>query len=336
MTQTLSPSLRIGMMSFAHMHAVSYVNCLRQIPGVDLVGIYDDNSERGEKWAEEFEMVFHADADALLDKELDGVIICSENAKHRPMVEAAVGRVGAILCEKPISTNVADAQAMIDRCAATGTKFQIAFPVRFSPPIQHLKRTLDAGTLGQIFSAKCTNHGYLPGGWFVQKEMSGGGAVIDHTVHVIDVLRWFWGAEVTEVYAEVGQSLVYPDLGIDDAGLLSFQLSNGVYGTLDTSWSRPTSYVTWGDVKIEVLGDKGIVRVDAFAQHLTVASNKVGKTRQSGWGSNMDQGLIADFVEMIRQDRAPSITGYDGLKAMEVALAAYESARTGKPVKICD
>jgi predicted dehydrogenase len=334
MTTTSSTPLRIGMMSFAHMHAVSYVNGLRQIPGVELVGIYDDNIERGEKWAEEFETVFYADADALLDKELDAVIICSENSKHRSMVEMAAGRVGAILCEKPISTNVADAQAMIDRCAATDTKLQIAFPVRFSPPIQHLKQTLDAGTLGRIFSAKCTNHGYLPGRWFVQKELSGGGAVIDHTVHVIDVLRWFWGAEVTEVYAEVGESLVYPDLGIDDAGMLSFQLSNGIYGTLDTSWSRPNSYVTWGDVKIEVLGDKGIVRVDAFAQHLTVASNKAGKTRQSGWGSDMDLGLIQDFIEMIREDRAPSITGYDGLKAMEVALAAYESARTGKPVAL--
>jgi predicted dehydrogenase len=324
----------MGMMSFAHMHAVSYVQSLGQIPGVELVGIYDDDGERGEKWAEEFETVFYADADALLDKDLDAVIICSENVKHRPMVELAAGRVKAILCEKPIATTVADAQAMIDCCAATGTKLQIAFPVRFSPPIQHLKQTLDAGTLGRIFSAKCTNHGYLPGRWFVQKELSGGGAVIDHTVHVIDVLRWFWGAEVTEVYAEVGESLVYPDLGIDDAGLLSFQLSNGIYGTLDTSWSRPTSYVTWGDVKIEVLGDKGIVRVDAFAQHLTVASNKAGKTRQSGWGSDMDRGLIQDFIEMIREDRAPSITGYDGLKAMEVALAAYESARTGKPVAL--
>jgi predicted dehydrogenase len=324
------------MMSFAHMHAVSYVNGLRQIPGVDVVGIYDDDGERGEKWAAEFETLFYADADALLGQELDAVIICSENVKHRPMVEMAAGRVGAILCEKPIATTVADAQAMIDCCAATGTKLQIAFPVRFSPPVQHLKQTLDAGTLGRIFSAKCTNHGYLPGRWFVQKELSGGGAVIDHTVHVIDLLRWFWGAEVTEVYAEVGESLVYPDLGIDDAGLLSFQLSNGIYGTLDTSWSRPTSYVTWGDVKIEVLGDKGIVRVDAFGQALTVASNQAGKTRQVGWGSDMDQGLITDFVEMIRQDREPSITGYDGLKAMEVALAAYESARTGRSVKIAN
>ncbi|MBI1294606.1 gfo/Idh/MocA family oxidoreductase [bacterium] len=333
---TTNVSLRIGMLSFAHMHAASYANSLCQIPGVEIVGIFDDNAERGKEQAANFETEFFADADTLLDSGLDAVIICSENVKHRPMVEQAAGRVKAILCEKPIATTVEDAQAIIDVCAQTDTKLQIAFPVRFSPAMQQLKQILDSGQLGRIFSAKCTNHGYLPGGWFVQKEMSGGGAVIDHTVHVIDVLRWFWGAEVTEVYAEVGHSLVYPDLGIDDAGLLSFQLSNGIYGTLDTSWSRPSSYLTWGDVKIEVLGDKGMIRSNAFNQQLTVASNKVGKSRWVGWGSDIDFGLIQDFVAMVREDRAPSITGYDGLKAMEVALAAYESARTGRPVKIDD
>jgi predicted dehydrogenase len=330
----MTTPIRIGVLSFAHMHAVGYGRGLAQIGDVELVGIYDDDQERGEQWAEEFKTAYYASADALLEKELDGVIICSENINHRPMVELAAGRVKAILCEKPLATSVADAQAMLDRCADTGTRLQTAFPVRFSPPIQHLKKMLDDGKLGRIYSAKCTNHGYLPGRWFVQQELSGGGAVIDHTVHVIDLLRWFWGAEVVEVYAEVGDSLIHPGLGIDDAGMLSFRLSNGIYGTLDTSWSRPSSYLTWGDVKIEVLGENGIVRVDAFGQHVTMASDQAGKTRWVDWGSDMDAGLIQDFLGMIRDNREPFITGYDGMKAMEVALAAYESARTGKPVAL--
>ena len=118
-------------------------------------------------------------------------------------------------------------------------QLQIAFPVRFHPVFVELKQVLDRGDLGRILSVECTNHGSMPGGWFIDSELSGGGAVIDHTVHVIDLLRWFWGAEVTEVFAEVGDSLVHPGLGIDDAGMLSFTLANGVYGTLDTSWSRP-------------------------------------------------------------------------------------------------
>jgi predicted dehydrogenase len=151
---------------------------------------------------------------------------------------------------------------------------------------------------------------------------------------VIDLLRWFWDTEVTEVYAEVGYSLLHPDLGIDDAGLLSFQLATGAYGTLDTSWSRPKSYPTWGDVKLEVLGERGIARVDAFNQNLAVYSDQTGQGQRVHWGSNPDMGLIRDFVDMIAAGREPFITGYDGLKALEVAMAAYRSADLGAPVSL--
>jgi predicted dehydrogenase len=327
-------SIRIGMVSFAHMHAYSYAGCLRQISGVQLVGIADDDPARGKEMAETFNTRFFPDTEALLDEGLDGVIICAENASHHTLTELAAPRTRHILCEKPIATTLADARAMIDVCTAHGTKLQIAFPVRFSPPVQRLKALLDEGTLGQIYSVKTTNHGRMPGGWFIEKTLSGGGAVIDHTVHVIDLLRWFWDTEVTEVYAEVGYSLLHPDLGIDDAALLSFQLAMGAYGTLDTSWSRPESYPTWGDVKLEVLGERGIARVDAFNQNLAVYSDQAGKGQWVHWGSNPDVGLIRDFVDMIAKDRQPFITGYDGLKALEVALAAYRSADLGAPISL--
>ena len=326
--------IRIGMLSFAHLHATSYASSLQTIPNVELVGIYDAVVDTGKEMADRYNTTFFESAEALLAEGLDGVIICSENLYHRPLVELAAGKTGAILCEKPIATTMADGQAMIDICAETKTKLQIAFPVRYSPTVLHLKNALDRNAFGRVYAAKCTNHGSMPGGWFVDQELAGGGAVIDHTVHVIDVLRWFWKTEVTEVYAEIGDSLLHPGLGIDDAGMLSFTLANGVYGTLDTSWSRPSSYPTWGDVKIEIVGDLGEVQLDAFEQHVSVSSNATGTTSWANYGSNMDLGLVRDFVEMIRTDREPSVTGADGLRAMEVALAAYESARIGAPVVI--
>jgi predicted dehydrogenase len=326
--------MKIGLMSFAHMHAYSYATCLQNLPGVALAGIYDDEAERRQRMGEAFNAPTFTEAQALLDLGLEGVIICAENAHHRPLVELAAGQTGYILCEKPIATTLEDAQAMIDICAARHTRLQVAFPVRFAAPIQRLKAMLDEGVLGRIFSAKCTNHGRMPGGWFIEPALSGGGAVIDHTVHVIDLLRWFWQTEVVEVYAEIGYGLFHPGLGIDDAGLLSFKLANGVYGTLDTSWSRPKSYPTWGDVKIDLVGESGRIQVDAFSQSLAVSANSAGKTEWIPWGSNADQGLINDFTGMIRANREPFISGWDGLKALEVALAAYESARTGRPVSL--
>ena len=327
-------TIKIGFLSFAHMHAYSYADCLQNLPEVTIAGIYDADPDRAVTMGQTFSAPTFETAQALLDQGLDGVIICAENVNHRPLVELAAGQTDAILCEKPIATTLVDAQAMLDSCAAKNTRLQTAFPVRFAQPIVALKEMLDAGKLGRIFSAQCTNQGFLPGRWFVDSALSGGGAVIDHTVHVIDLLRWFWQTEVREVYAEVGHSLLHPGLGIDDAGILSFSLANGIFGTLDTSWSRPASYPTWGNVKIDLVGEGGRILVDAFRQHVSLSSDLNGKTDWVPWGSNPDQGLINDFVSMIREGREPSITGQDGLKALEVALAAYESARTGKPISI--
>jgi len=328
-------SIKIGIMSFAHGHANSYATCLQKLPDVTFAGIYDNDLQRGQTAADQYGVPFFTTANELLALSLDGVIICSENANHRPMVEIAAGKVAHILCEKPIASSAQDGQAMIDCCAATNTKLQIAFPVRFAPAVQWLKEQVNSDDLGTIYAVQTTNHGSLPNGdWFIDKALSGGGAVIDHTVHVIDLLRWFWNTEVTEIYAEVGQDLLHADLGIDDVGLLSFTLANGIYGTLDTSWSRPPSYTRRGDVKIEVTAEKGVIFVDAFRQHLAVSSDAVGKTQWLGWGSNMDLGLIRDFVEMIRNGTEPSISGHDGLAALEVALAAYRSAEVGEPVAL--
>ena len=332
--RAVQPSVRIGVLSFAHGHAYSYASALTTLPSVEFIGIYDADVDRGQAAANRFTTTYYPDLDALLGQELDGVIICAENAHHAPMVHQAAPHVRNILCEKPIATTIGDAQVMVDRCHETNTRLQIAFPVRFSPPIQYLKALLDRGELGEIYSVKCTNHGSMPGGWFCDPALAGGGAVLDHTVHVIDLLRWFWQTEVAEVYAEVGQGILHQGMEIDDAGLLSFQLANGIYGTLDTSWSRPSSYPTWGDVKIEVVAERGVITVDALRQALSVSSDTWGKTRWLNWGSDMDHALISDFIEMVQTGRPPSITGEDGLKALEVALAAYQSAASQHPIAL--
>jgi predicted dehydrogenase len=326
--------IRVGILSAAHGHAQSYAGCLRAIAGVELIGIADDDAERGSAFAERFGIRSFGSPEALLAEAPDGVLICSANLHHRQLTELAANHTPHILCEKPIATTIADAQAMIDACARSGAKLQIAFPVRFASAVIQLRSLLRSGSLGRVYSLKTTNHGQMPGGWFIDRALAGGGAVIDHTVHVIDLLRWFFDAEVSEVYAEIGESLLHDGLGIDDAGLLSFTLSNGAYGTLDTSWSRPAAFPTWGDVTIEVVAEHGWARLDAFRQQLAVYSNRSNKTQWVGWGNNMDMGLMRDFIAMIVEGRQPSISGRDGLKALEVALAAYRSAASGEPVGI--
>ena len=122
-----SADVRLGMFSFAHMHAVSYIHFLAQMEGVTIAGIYDDDRDRGGRFAAQYGVPYYKRAEGLLGQELDGAIICSENAFHAPLVLQAAGRVRGILCEKPIATTASDGQAMIDLCRETGTKLQIAF-----------------------------------------------------------------------------------------------------------------------------------------------------------------------------------------------------------------
>jgi len=324
--------MKIGMMSFAHMHANSYADSLMQIPGVDIAAIFDEDQERGREVASKYNTTHYNEQSEFLKLDMDAVIICSENSRHKEMVINAANAKKHILCEKPIATNVEDAQEMIQVCEENEVILQVAYPVRFSSPIQQLKEMVDQGEFGEILAFHTTNRGQNPGGWFIDKEQSGGGAVLDHTVHMVDIMRWLLNEEVIEVHARVDS--YFHQVEIDDAGLLTLEFSNGVIASHDASWSRFTEYPMWGDVTIEVIGTKQTVKVDAFAEHLRVFSSNSKSLEYQFFGNDMDFGLILDFIECVKEGRAPSITGIDGLKSMEVALTAYQSSKLNKSIKL--
>jgi predicted dehydrogenase len=324
--------MKIGIMSFAHMHAYSYADGLLKLSNVELVGIYDDNVERGKKAADQYKTDYFEDQQTFLQEEMDAVIICSENIHHKELVINAANAKKHILCEKPIATTVADAKEMIDVCEANNVILQIAFPVRFASPIAQLKRLIDDGELGEIVAFRTTNRGQNPGGWFIDKNLSGGGAVLDHTVHMVDIMRWYLEKEITEVNAIVNS--YFHDIDIDDAGILTLEFENGVIATHDSSWSRFNEYPTWGDVTIEVIGTNQTIKVDAFKEHVRMYTSGAKSLQHVFYGNDMDFGLIQDFVDCVEQRREPFITGYDGLRALEVALAAYESSEKKARVQI--
>lgn len=324
--------MKVGMMSFAHMHAYSYADGVKRLPNVELVGIFDENIERGEQVAKTFNTVHYSDQVEFLELEMDAVIICSENNRHKEMVVNAAKAKKHILCEKPIATSLIDAKEMIQVCKDHAVILQIAYPVRFSSPIQQVKEMIDKGELGDIVAFRTTNRGQNPGGWFIDEEQSGGGAVLDHTVHMVDIMRWYLNQEVTEVNAIIDS--YFHDIAIDDAGLLTLEFANGVIASHDASWSRFTEYPTWGDVTIEVIGTKQTVKVDALKEHIRMFSSVKKSLEHVFYGNDMDFGLIRDFIDCLKEGREPSITGYDGLKSLEVSLAAYESSKLKKAIRL--
>lgn len=326
--------VNIGIMSFAHMHADSYAACLNALPDACLAAVWDDNARRGRARAKTFKTRFINKLDAFLASDLDGVIITSENVKHRAMAEAAAAAGKWILCEKPLAPTVEDARDIVMACKKAKVGLGTAFPCRYALPLIEAKAKLDSGEYGAVYAVACTNHGQAPGGWFADEELSGGGATMDHTVHVADLLRWMLGKEFTRVHCELGNQLHKKTLKTDDLGSLNLEMEGGIQVGHLASWSRPVSYPTWGDVTLEIICEGGVINVDAFNQKLTVYDDKAKRVNWAPWGDNPDLGLIRDFVEAVRDKREPAVTGIDGLRATEVTSAAYTSFRTGTAVKI--
>ena len=325
--------LRVGLISFAHVHAAGVAATLKSLAQVALAGIYDEDAARGSAAAAAHGVAWHESLDGLLAAS-DAVVITSTNADHRRYTEAAAARGVHVLSEKPLATTIADARAMIEACRRAGVQLGTAFPVRGSPAVIALRDAIVRGALGKVLAVRATNPGQYPGHWFGDRKAAGGGAVMDHTVHAADAIRWLLADEVTRVHAETG-SFIY-GLDVEDCGLLTLDLASGAFASIDSSWSRPKAFPTWGGVTLHLVGENATVDVDVFRQALTHYDDRAGHTRLVGWGDDLTARMIADFVDAILEGRPVPIDGGAGLRALEVALAAYRSADERRAVDIAE
>jgi len=324
--------IKVGFISFAHMHAVSYLNSMQKREDVEVVGIADENAERVRPYSVERGIPYYANYDELLAQDLDAVVICSENARHAEITKRAAAAGKHVLCEKPLGLSESEMLDMIQTCKDNGVQLMTAFPCRFITSVRQAKEAIDARQIGEILAMKGTNRGTMPGGWFVEREHSGGGAVLDHTVHVMDLMHWFTGSVAEEVYAHA--ETLFHETDIDDAGMVHVKFANGVVAVLDPSWSRNRTFPTWGDVTLEIIGTKGVINIDSFAQKNDVYSDITGKAAWSFWGDDMDEGLVNSFVDSIRDGKPVAISGEDGYYSARVALAAYASASSKQTVRL--
>ncbi len=321
----------IGIVSFDHMHARSYARCFNHMPDCRLVGVADPDEVRGRQMASTYRTEFMS-LDALLDNDgVDGVCICSANSRHKQDVVAAAEAGKHVMVEKPIATTIQDAKEMITACEKEGLILQVAFVMRYSPIVLETKKAIDSGCVGEIVAMSGTNHGSMPGGWFTRAELSGGGAIIDHTVHVADLMNWFVGGGARRVYA-LGGNRLHENLGIDDAGLVLVAYEQAI-GSIDPSWSRPEGYPIWGDVRMRIFGSESTVELDGFCQNLGL-TKRGDRLRLLNYATDIDYHACLDFIHCIRKGSKPRATGQDGLAALEIALAAYGSVQSGRVVQL--
>ncbi|MCR8632981.1 Gfo/Idh/MocA family protein [Paenibacillus radicis (ex Xue et al. 2023)] len=321
--------LKVGMIGFAHTHAEGFLRALANHPEVEIAGVADENRS----YVEPFDKLYpyFENYKELLATDIGAVFICSENVRHARLTIDAAKAKKHIFCEKPLGTTVAEMEDMVAACKKNGVQLMTAFNNRYVQAVIRAKNAVESGEIGTVIAVKGTNKGALPRReWFVDRNLSGGGAMLDHSVHVMDLFNWILQSRVVEVYAE--SDTLFHDIPIDDTGMIHFKYENGVIGVLDTSWSRGKAFPMKRDLTLEIIGTKGTIYVDVRKLSNEVYSNLSGNAEWSDWGDNLNSLIVGDFVRSIRSGIPVPITGEDGLRSAVISFAAYESSRLGRPV----
>lgn len=325
---TRTEPMKIALMSCAHTHARSYAECLEARRDVRLV--VADPDRYGDVTAAQV-VPSYEEAWAAWPDGPDAIVVTSANARHKALVLEAARRGAHVLCEKPLATTVPDANAMVAACREAGVVLMTAFPVHFAPAVQTLRAAVEDGALGEVIGITGTNNGKLPDtrAWFTDVELAGGGSLVDHTVHIAEILDSIFGEPAT-VHATTNR-ILWADRageGAETGGLVTLTYASGLVATIDCSWSQPAEAPTWGGLRIQAVGTGGQLQVDAFAEHVG------GPGRWLPYGVDSDAALLEAFLGAVRDGRAVEPSGDVGLRTVRVVAAAQESVRTGQPVEL--
>lgn len=321
-------TVAIGILSAAHVHTDVYAGLLAGRDGVEFVGIADNDGERGREAADRHDTEY-CETDDLLAA-IDGAVVCSPNATHEEWVGRAAEAGVDVLCEKPLAPTYEGAQRIVDICADAAINAGVCMPLRFSPLALEAREHYEE-RIGELRFVSGTNRGRMPGSWFTDPDLAGGGAVMDHTVHLLDLVRWYTGMEVMEVYAETGIQM--HDIPVEDVNVLSMTLEDGTPFTLDGSWSRPDEWTTWGDVTLDLLGTEESVGFDSTGAQLQYTDEDDG-VQWVPYRSDMNDGLVDDYVSAVDEDRDPRTPVSEAAKEVAVVEAAYESSQRGESVAV--
>ncbi len=320
--------LKVGFITCAHVHTGSYVSCFGRHPDSELVGIWDNDESRGRAYAEANDFPFVQNIEDLFAV-VDAVVIVSENLHHGEHIEAALKANKHVLCEKPLVASAMEAARVEMLLANTRQTVMTAFPCRYAPGYLRFRERFRSGEIGKLLAVSATNRGTCPHLWFTNPAVSGGGAMIDHTVHVADLLRDLLGCDPIRVQAQIGSNVYGKDW--DDTAMLTMEFPDGVFATLDASWSRPPSYKTWGDVTMTLVGEKGVLELDLFGSEVNHYHTGAVTHTVAGFGSDADYAMVNEFIEAVNAERIPITSAQDGIQAARIALAGYRSVNQPEP-----
>ena len=250
----------IALLSAAHTHTRGYLEEIARRDDCRLVALWDDMEARGKRYADPYKAEYSDDLDAVINRQdVDGFVICAENTRHLPLLEAAIPAGKPIFCEKPFTASTADAGAAMKLIREHGTIVHMGYVQPFTDLMQGIARTVAEGKLGTITHARFRNAHHAAYGrwfdsedlvWFHDPELAGGGAFMDMGTHAVHLVRTLLGP-VEKVSATIDNvSGIYPR--VDDCGTALLRFASGALGTVEASWVQ-----TGGSGGLELTGSEG-------------------------------------------------------------------------------
>jgi predicted dehydrogenase len=324
---------RIAVLSTAHIHTGGFLKSLKEMTSAGGAHvIWDDVPERGQEFAKEYGCPFEPDIDAVLaDAEIEGFLICAENTRHLSLLQHAIPLGKPIMCEKPLATTVADAQAIAALLREHGTTLLSGYFIPFDAGHQGAKNFLEAGGLGKVTHCNFRNAHHAAYGrwfdspalaWFADPDLSGGGALMDMGTHGVHLLRRLFGPVERAWSVQGNYSGNYPD--VDDYGVIEMEFASGVLGRVEASW-----VFTGGAKGLEVIGSEKSLWNGPDG----LVSAAPGEDTQPVPAGDAKPSRIARLIAAIRGELSEDELADDlaaCLDAVAIMAAAYESGKSGK------
>lgn len=357
--QELRP-LRVGLVGAGNI-AEAHLKAYQLIPGVEVVALADPADERRQLVGELYHIPdLTRDYQQIIERDdIDLISVCTPNHMHAPVTIAALEHGKHVLCEKPLARSTAEGEQMIEAALRNGRVLRVAFNHRERGDVQTLKRYITGGGLGRIYHAKATwmRRSGIPGigGWFTNREMAGGGPLIDLGVHVLDMALYLLDEpDVISVsaatYSELGprgrggsrpgQTLIGAGgYEVEDLATAFLRLANGATLLIEASWAvygkagddfGVTLYGTEGGAQIDVKNYGSENTLQIFTDTAGVPSEIMPRvTRGEGHAA-----VVRQFVETVRSGNWANSHGREGLRRTQIIDACYRSALEGREISL--
>jgi predicted dehydrogenase len=331
--------LGVGVLGVGEMGRRHAENIRRIVPEARLVAVADAAADRARNVASELEIdnAFSSLEEMLEYKELDAVLIATPDKFHAKAIELAAGAGKDILCEKPLAVNLADAHAALKAVAKSGVRLQIGFMRRYDPAYAVAMSRIEAGEIGEPVLFKSIGRDKDVPPLAAYQSNVNGMVFYNNTIHDFDLARWLMRDEVDEVhsYTTVAIRPEVAQYGDVVASVVNLKYEHGAIGNVESYVQAIYGY----DVRTEIVGSKGSIFIGSLEKTPATFLSAGGGMQilADHFLTRFGDAYVAevrDFVHKTLHDHPPSVSGEDGLRALEIAVAAEASHVQGKPCKV--